>query len=59
VADAQVIRSAPPFDEPARDAARRWTFRPARVQGTSVVGLAYIVFAFRQPITVTPRKGSE
>ena len=58
VADAKVIRSAPPFDEPARDAARRWTFRPARVHGTSVPRLAYIVFAFRQPITVTPRKGS-
>jgi len=59
VADAKVIRSTPPFDEPTRDAARRWTFRPARVHGTSVVGLAYIVFAFRQPITVTPREGSE
>lgn len=59
VADAKVIRSAPPFDEPARNAARRWTFRPARVYGRSVAGLAYIVFAFRQPITVTPRKGSE
>ncbi|MBI3490934.1 MAG: energy transducer TonB [Acidobacteria bacterium] len=59
VADAKVIRSAPPLDEPARDAARRWTFRPARVHGTSVARLAYMVFAFRQPITVTPRKGSE
>ncbi len=59
VADAKVIRSAPPFDEPARDAARRWTFRPTRVHGASVARLAYIVFAFRQPITVTPGTGSE
>jgi TonB family protein len=59
VADVKVIRSAPPFDEPARDAARRWTFRPARVSGRSVAGLAYIVFAFRQPITVIPGRGSE
>ena len=52
VVDAKAIRSAPPFDEPALDASRRWTFRPARVHGTSVASLAYIVFAFRQPITV-------
>ena len=59
VADAKVIRSAHPFDEPALEAARRWTFRPARVHGTSVATLAYIAFAFRQPVTVMPRKGSE
>lgn len=59
VADAKVIRSARPFDKPALDAARRWTFRPARVRGTSVVTLAYIAFAFRQPVTVIPRSGSE
>jgi TonB family protein len=55
VADARVIRSAPPFDEPALDAARRWTFRPARVGGIPVATLAYVVFGFRQPITVKPR----
>lgn len=59
VADAKVIRSAPPFDAPARDAVRRWTFRPARVHGTTVASLAYVVSAFRQPIIVTPRRGSE
>lgn len=59
IADVKVIRSARPFDEPALDAARRWTFRPARVRGTAVTTLAYIAFAFRQPVTVVPRKGSE
>lgn len=59
VADAKVIRSARPFDEPALDAARRWTFRPARVRGKAVTTLAYIAFAFRQPVTVVPRKWSE
>ena len=59
VVDAKAIRSAPPFDGPALDASRRWTFRPARVRGTSIAKLAYLVFAFRQPITVTPRNGSE
>lgn len=58
VSDAKVIRSAPPFDGPALDAARRWTFRPARLHGTSVATLAYVVFGFRPPITVTPRTGS-
>ena len=52
VVDAKAIRSAPPFDQPALDASRRWTFRPARVHGTSIASLAYIAFAFRQPITV-------
>jgi TonB family protein len=28
VADAKVIASAPPFDQPALDAARQWKFRP-------------------------------
>lgn len=54
VANVTVIHSARPFDEPALDAARRWTFRPARVRGTAVVTLAYIAFAFRQPVTVPP-----
>ena len=58
VADVTVIRSARPFDEPALDAARRWTFRPARVRGTAVATLVYMAFAFRQPVTVLPRKGS-
>jgi TonB family protein len=55
VANVRVIRSASPFDEPALDAARRWTFRPARVRGTLVESLAYIAFGFRQPITVSPK----
>ncbi|HEV8319271.1 MAG TPA: energy transducer TonB [Vicinamibacterales bacterium] len=59
VADVKVIRSARPFDEPALDAARRWTFRPARVRGTAVPTLAYIAFAFRQPVTVLPGKRPE
>lgn len=59
VVDAVAIRSAPAFDGPAIDAARRWKFRPARLHGRSVDTLAYIVFAFRQPVTVVPGRGSE
>jgi TonB family protein len=51
VVDATVVRSAPPFDSPALDAARQWTFRPARVHGVSIETFAYIVFGFRQPVT--------
>jgi TonB family protein len=52
VADASVVSSAPPFDQPALDAARQWTFRPGRVRGVAVEKFAYIAFAFRQPVTV-------
>ena len=50
VSGATVLRSAPPFDEPARDAARRWRFRPARLHGRAVATIAYLVFGFRQPV---------
>jgi TonB family protein len=49
--NARVIRSAPPFDEPALTAARQWMFRPARLGGQPVATFAYILFGFRQPIT--------
>lgn len=51
VIDASAVRSSPSFDAPALDAARRWTFRPARMQGAPIEAFAYIVFAFRQPVT--------
>jgi TonB family protein len=51
VIDATAVRSSPSFDAPALDAARRWTFRPARMHGAPIEAFAYIVFAFRQPVT--------
>ena len=54
VADVTVIRSAPPFDDVARRAARQWSFRPARVRGTPVSTLVYLVFGFPVPITSGP-----
>jgi len=59
VADVRTIRSSPPFDEPAMAAARGWKFRPARRSGRSIDAIAYIIFAFRQPVIVTPGRGSE
>ncbi len=54
VADASVIRSAPPFDDAARAAARQWSFRPARVRGTRVSTFVYIVFGFSIPVGSAP-----
>jgi TonB family protein len=52
VADAAVLRSAPPFDEPALAAARQWRFKPALIHGVPTATVAYLIFSFRQPVTV-------
>lgn len=51
VSDACVIESAPPFDAAALDAARRFRFRPAVVDGIPVAAYAYVLFGFPLPIT--------
>jgi len=51
VVAATIERSAPAFDESALTAARKWTFRPARIHGRLEETFAYLVFAFRQPVT--------
>lgn len=38
------------FDDAALQAARAWTFRPARRDGRAVSAFVYLVFAFRQPV---------
>lgn len=50
VMSVRVLRSAPPFDGPARDAARQWTFRPARIARRPVRSFAYILFGFPRPV---------
>ena len=57
VTEARVIRSARPFDDVARAAARRWRFRPARVGGRTVESLVYILFGFPTPVTGGPGGG--
>jgi TonB family protein len=44
------LRSAPPFDAAALDAARAFTFRPAQGPNAPPTTFAYLVFVFRQPI---------
>jgi TonB family protein len=51
VVEATVQRSAPGFDSAALEAARAWTFRAARVDGAPQATVAFLVFAFQQPIT--------
>ncbi|MBI4486103.1 MAG: TonB family protein [Acidobacteria bacterium] len=54
VADVAVIRSAPPFDDAARTAARQWRFRPARVRSTPTSTLVYVLFGFPVPVGNPP-----
>ncbi len=50
VASATVLRSSPPFDTPALDAARGWTFRPAQGANVARSPYVYLLFVFRQPL---------
>jgi TonB family protein len=52
VVEARIIRSARGFDSVALDAARRWKFRPVQLGGEAVTVFSYIVFGFREPVTV-------
>lgn len=51
VVDAKVIRSIPPFDEPALQAVRKWEYEVTRVDGkaVSVLLTVPITFALRLP----------
>jgi TonB family protein len=55
VTSASVRQSGAGFDDVALQAARAWTFRPARIKGTPEQTVAYLVFVFRQPITAQAR----
>jgi len=50
VVDATVVRSKPPFDSAAVDAARGWVFVPPTAPNAAMSPYAYLVFVFRQPI---------
>ena len=50
ISAAAVIRSVPPFDAPALDAARQWRFRPASHEGRAVSAYVYLIFGFPQPV---------
>ena len=46
-----LVNSAPGFEAAALGAARRWSFRPARLNGQPVSTLVYLVFGFRRPVS--------
>jgi TonB family protein len=52
VGESTVVRSAPPFDDAARAALRKWKFRPAHVRGVPVSTFVYLLFGF--PVPVAP-----
>jgi len=45
-----VLRSSPPFDNPAMESARAWSFRPPQGPGLPANTYAYLIFAFRPPV---------
>lgn len=51
VVEVTAVRSQPPFDTPALETARSWTFRPALSPVAPPSQYAYLVFVFRAPLT--------
>jgi len=49
--DARIVVSSPAFDATALAAARSWSFEPAQRDGRAITAHAYLLFAFRQPVT--------
>jgi TonB family protein len=47
----RLMQSAPPFDTAAQEAAWKWTFRAARLRGTPIESVAYLVFGFPEIVT--------
>lgn len=56
VTEAKILESSAGFDEVGLEAARQWTFEPARIRGRVEETFAYIMIAFRQPITNQRRR---
>jgi TonB family protein len=50
----RIATSGGGFDQAALDAAVRWSFRPARLNGRAVEAYAYLVFGFRRPVVAGP-----
>jgi TonB family protein len=50
--DVRVVQSGGGFDGAALDTAKRWRFRAAQRDGSPVVSFVYLVFGFRQPVSM-------
>jgi TonB family protein len=53
VSNVHVVRSAPPYDGAAQEAAWQCTFRAARLRGIPVASMAYLAFGFPEIVTGT------
>jgi TonB family protein len=49
--DARIVVSSPAFDAAALAAAKSWSFEAAQRDGRAITAHAYLLFAFRQPVT--------
>jgi TonB family protein len=50
IEETTVICSTPGFTESARDAVRKWRFRPASEKGIPTSSRSYVIFAFPRPV---------
>ena len=57
VLETRVVEGAPAFGQASLEAARQWSFRPARWNGAPVQAYAYLVFGFREPVVAGRRPG--
>lgn len=58
VEEVEIVGSTTPgFEQVSLDAVRQWQFQPARIEGTRVESIAYVIIAFRQPVVPSPRIG--
>jgi TonB family protein len=53
----RAVASNPAFDAAAKDALVQWKFRGAAVKGQPVPSMAYVIFAFSQPVISGPANG--
>jgi TonB family protein len=54
ISGAEIIGSAPPFDDAVRTALREWTFRPAILHAVPTPTFVYLVFGFPLPVIAQP-----
>jgi TonB family protein len=45
-----VLKTSPPFDDPAVKTVREWVFRPAQRNGVRAPAVVYVLFGFRMPV---------
>jgi periplasmic protein TonB len=57
IEDVQVLQGAKGFTQQAKEAIRKWKFKPASLDGKPVAASIPVAFSFSQPIVWWNRKG--